>query len=96
MDKVKCPYCGYKKDITVNAEMKKFTSLCSCQKCHKQYWYVTEFGRVSVKKKQYYFLEIVCQSLYEIGLKVNKRNSHEYIKVLTNLQRKVMRIWIMK
>ena len=39
------------KTITVNAEVKKFTSLCSCQKCHKQYWYVTEFGRVSVKKK---------------------------------------------
>ena len=49
---IKCPYCGYKKDITVSAEVKKFTSLCSCQKCHKQYWYVTEFGRVSVKKKQ--------------------------------------------
>ena len=48
---IKCSYCGYKKDITVNAEVKKFTSLCSCQKCHKQYWYVTEFGRVSVKKK---------------------------------------------
>lgn len=26
-----------KKDITVNSEVKKFTSLCSCQKCNKQY-----------------------------------------------------------
>lgn len=48
---IKYPYCGYKKDITVNVEVKKFTSLCSCQKCRKQYWYMTEFGRVSVKKK---------------------------------------------
>lgn len=48
---IKCPYCGYGKNITVNSEVKKSVVSCNCQKCHKSYEYIIEFGKVTVKKK---------------------------------------------